>query len=61
MIAMPQGVFVYFNSTQFIEFHGTHGCSGVVLSQEAGAEATRHVTAPELLCVRRRELMPRDT
>jgi hypothetical protein len=39
--------------------HGTRGGSEVTLSQEAVLGATGHMTAPELLCVRRQELAPR--
>jgi hypothetical protein len=53
-----QGIFVYFNSPQPVELHGTHDGSGTVLSQEARAGATRLMATPELPYARRHELVP---
>jgi hypothetical protein len=53
-------IFVYFNNPQPVELHGTHGGSGVTLSQEAGVGATGHVTVLELPQAKRRELEPWD-
>jgi hypothetical protein len=59
-MAMSRGIFVYFNSPQPIELHGTHSSPRAALSQEAGAEASEHMAVLELPYARRRELVPRD-
>jgi hypothetical protein len=47
-MAMPCGIFIYVNSPQLVELHGTRGGSRAALSQEAGAGAMGHVATPEL-------------
>jgi hypothetical protein len=56
-----RGIFVYFNSPQPIDLHGTCDGSGAALSQEAGAGDTGCVAAPELPRVETQELGPWDT
>jgi hypothetical protein len=46
MMAMSLEIFVYFNSPQSAELHGTRGGSGAVLCQEAAADAMGCVVAP---------------
>jgi hypothetical protein len=56
-----RGIFVYFNSPQPVDLHGTCDGSGAALSQEAGAGDTGRVVAPELPRVETQELGPWDT